>query len=48
MTGKATSIIYSECVSIALFNEHAKRMHHTVICGLLATPYFFHIISLAT
>jgi len=41
MTGKATSIIYFECVSVALFNEHAKLMHRTVICGMLATPYFF-------
>ena len=29
--GKAISITYSECVSVALFMQHATRIRHTVI-----------------
>jgi hypothetical protein len=29
------SITFSEYVSVALFNQHAIRMRHIVICGLL-------------
>ena len=32
--GKAISSAYSEWVSVALATQHAKRMGHTVICGL--------------
>ena len=41
---KAVSITYSECVPVALVNQHAKRMHRikpmwsSVTC--LAVPYF--------
>jgi hypothetical protein len=29
--GKAISITYSACVSVALFSQHSKRMHHIVL-----------------
>jgi hypothetical protein len=29
--GKAISITYSDCVSVALFSQHAKRMDHIVL-----------------
>jgi hypothetical protein len=41
--GKAISITYSECVSLALVFQHAMRMRciaHIFICGL---PYFYII-----
>ena len=39
--GKAISITYSECVSVALVIQHAKHIHRIifVICGLPALPY---------
>jgi hypothetical protein len=43
--GKAISITYSECVSVALAIQHAKRMRRIVICGLSDSTIFFHIIS---
>jgi hypothetical protein len=45
--GKAIRITYSECVSVALVIQHAKRMHHVifVICSLSDSTVFFHIIS---
>ena len=45
--GKAISIIYSECVSVALLTK-ARKMHVLyciVICGLHGSIIFFHIIS---
>ena len=41
--GKAISITYSECVPVAIVNQHAMRMRHFTICGLsvcLSVPYF--------
>jgi hypothetical protein len=40
--GKAISIIYSECVSEALVNQHAKHMHCITLSSVacLALPYF--------
>jgi hypothetical protein len=35
--GKAISITYSECVSVALFIQHVKRMRR-VILSSVATP----------
>jgi len=45
VSGKAISIAYSECVLVTLVTQHAMRMHHFVICGLLGTVTFFHLIS---
>ena len=44
---KTISVTYSECVSIALVIQYAKRVRHVVIiCGFcLVPPHFFHIIS---
>jgi hypothetical protein len=33
------------CVLVALHIQHAMRMCHIVICGLLNATIFFHIIS---
>ena len=38
------SITYSEGVFVALCSQHAMRMIHTAICGLLRCTVFFHII----
>jgi hypothetical protein len=43
-SGKATSITYSECVSIALGIEHAMRMRHIDIRGFRRSTVLFHII----
>jgi hypothetical protein len=40
--GKATSITYSECVSVALVTQHAKRMRRIILSSVdcPALPYF--------
>jgi len=40
--GKVINIRYSECVSVALFVQHAKRMRHTILssAAFLAVQYF--------
>jgi hypothetical protein len=40
--GKTISVTCSECVSVALFTRHAKRMRRIVLSNLdrLALPYF--------
>jgi len=43
--GKAISITYYECVSVALGIQHAMRTRHIVICGLPDSTTFFYIIS---
>jgi len=43
--GQTISIIYSECVYVALSFEHAKRMRCTIICGRSDCTVLFHIIS---
>ena len=40
-----TSITYSECVSVALIIQHAKRMRRTVVCGLFGSTVFSYIVS---
>jgi hypothetical protein len=39
---KAISITYSECVSVALVTQHAKRMRRIILSSVtcLALPYF--------
>ena len=43
-TGKAITIMYYECVSVALLIQHAKSMRRIVICGLSGFTIFFRII----
>jgi len=43
--GKAVCITYSECMSVALVIQHAKRMRRIVACGLSGSTVFFHTIS---
>jgi hypothetical protein len=40
--GKAISITYSECVSVALVIQYAKRMRRIILSSVacLAVPYF--------
>jgi len=38
--GKATSISYSECVSVALNIQHSNSMHRVAICGLSGSITF--------
>jgi hypothetical protein len=40
-SGKAASITYSECVSLALIIQHAMHMSHIVISGLPGCTIFF-------
>ena len=44
---KEIIITYSECVSVTLATQHAKRMRRIILSRVvsLALPYFFHIIS---
>jgi hypothetical protein len=42
---KVISVIYSECVFVALGIQHVKRIRHTVICGLSASTLVFYNIS---
>jgi len=39
-SGTPISITYSQCASVALGIQHAKRMRHIVICGLPPVQYF--------
>jgi len=41
---KAMNITYCECLFVALGMQHAMRMCHIVICGLLLSAIFFHLI----
>jgi hypothetical protein len=44
-SGKAISTTHSMCVSVALLNQHAMRMRHTVTCGLPGSTKFYYLIS---
>jgi hypothetical protein len=44
--GKAVSITYSKCVSVALVIHHAKCMHH-IISSSMACPDLPHFSKLA-
>ena len=44
-SGKAIIITYSENVCVALGIQHATRVRCIVICGLLRSTIFSHIIS---
>ena len=39
--GKAISITYSECMLVALVNQHAIRMRSTVMWSAWPLQYFF-------
>jgi len=41
--GTAISITYSECTSISLFIQHAKRLRRIFSCGLPGCTIFSHI-----
>jgi hypothetical protein len=40
-SGKALCIIHSEFLFVALGFQHARRMNHTVICGMPPGLHFF-------
>ena len=42
---KAMSITQPACAFVALGIQYSMCMRHTVICGLLRSTKFFHIIS---
>jgi hypothetical protein len=47
-SGKSISITYSECVFVALGNQHAMHVRHIVCFGLYGFTIFYHIISHTT
>jgi hypothetical protein len=44
-SGKAKSMTYSECASVALGIQHTMHVRHIVFCGLSGSIIFFHIAS---
>jgi len=45
VSGNAVSLIYSECMYVALGIQHAMHVRHIAICGIFGSAIFFHIIS---
>jgi len=45
LRGKAMRITYFGRVFVILGIQHAMRMRHIFICGLLGCAVFFHVIS---
>jgi hypothetical protein len=45
-SGKAISITYSECVSVALAIQHAKHMRHIILSSVVYTnlPFYSHYL----
>jgi hypothetical protein len=45
--GKEISITYSECVSVPIVTQHAKRMRRIILSSVAwsGSTIFFHIIS---
>jgi len=44
-SGKAISITYSVCVSVAIVIQHAMSMHHMVTGGMHCSILCFNIVS---
>ena len=47
-SGKAVTIMVSECVSVTLVIQHAIHMGHIFICGMAGSTIFFYIIPQTT
>ena len=46
-SGKAKSITYSECVSVALVIQHAKCIHRIILLPVVARPDLSYLSTLS-